>query len=353
MRSGERFGSTYGLQQTKEERRGLGADHRSLRPLPGVTVDRSPGSHDFLTDVLDGLSRPRKQLPPKYFYDARGARLFEDICALEEYYIPSAETEIMETHIDEMVDLLGEDVLLIEYGCGDCAKTRLLLDRLHSPAGFVPIDISSEQLQRVASDLESSYPGLEVMPVCADYTRYYTLPWPARSFSRKVVYFPGSTLGNFDPLPARDFLDHIGDTCGTGGALLIGVDLRKDPRVLHRAYNDRDGVTAAFNLNILARINRELGADFRLDGFTHYAFFNPLASRIEMHLVSLREQDVHVGGVTVHFSVGESIWTESSYKYSIEDFERLVSRTGFEVGKVWTDERDWFSVQYLSSHVNM
>jgi dimethylhistidine N-methyltransferase len=352
MRSGEGFGSSYGLQQTKEERKGMGAVHRSLRPLPGATVDRSPDSHDFLTDVLDGLSRPQKQLSPKYFYDDRGARLFEDICALDEYYIPSAETEIMVTHIDEMVGLLGEDVLLIEYGCGDCAKTRLLLDRLPSPAGFVPIDISSEQLHRVASDLESSYPGLEVMPVCADYTRYYTLPWPDRSFSRKVVYFPGSTVGNFDPLPARDFLDHICDTCASDGALLIGVDLRKDPAVLHRAYNDRDGVTAAFNLNILGRINRELSADFRLDGFEHYAFFNPSASRVEMHLVSMRDQDVHIGGVTVHFGVGESIWTESSYKYSIEGFKRLVSRTGFKVERVWTDERDWFSVQYLSSRGN-
>ena len=349
MQSAERHKSTYGLQQTAEERRGLGADQHTLRPLPGVTIEPAPVRQEFLADVLEGLSRQQKQLPPKYFYDERGARLFEAICTLDEYYIPATETAIMADHVDEMVRLLGEDVLLIEYGCGDCAKTRMLLDRLRSPAGFVPIDISSEQLRRVTSDLELSYPDIEMMPVCADYTRHYTLPRPSRRFSRKVVYFPGSTLGNFDPLPARDFLDHICETCGPGGALLIGIDLRKDPAVLHRAYNDRDGVTAEFNLNILARINRELGADFRLDGFEHYAFFNPSASRVEMHLVSLREQEVHVGGMTVGFSVGESIWTENSYKYTTEDFERFISRTGFEVRRAWTDEREWFSVQYLFS----
>lgn len=343
------FRNRFGLQQTTVERKGLGPVHRTLRQLPGASTDMSPGRREFLIDVLDGLSRPQKQLPPKYFYDERGARLFEDICTLDEYYIPAAETQIMSTHIDEMVDLLGTDILLIEYGCGDCVKTRMLLDHLQSPAGFVPVDISSEQLRRVASDLERSYPGLDVMPVCADYTRYHTLPRPSRPCSRKVVYFPGSTVGNFDPLPARDFLEDIGGTCEPDGGLLIGVDLLKDPRTLHRAYNDSDGVTAAFNLNLLARINNELGADFRLDRFTHYAFFNPAARRVEMHLVSLRDQDVDVSGATVHFDVGESIWTESSYKYSVEDFERLASRAGFEVRRVWTDERQWFSVQYLVS----
>jgi dimethylhistidine N-methyltransferase len=310
-------------------------------------ADSRPGRDEFLSDVLAGLAKPQKQLSPKYFYDDAGARLFEELCELDEYYIPRTEKSIMQAHVKEMTDLLGEDLLLIEYGCGDCAKTRIVLDHLSRPAGFVPIDISFEQLQRVAADLESSYPGLEVMPVCADYTGAYELPRPRRKSARNAVYFPGSTIGNFDPIPARMFLDHMAEACGPDGALLVGVDLKKDPAVLHRAYNDGDGVTAAFNLNLLARINAELGADVRLDAFEHYAFFNPVEGRVEMHLVSLADQPVHVDGITVDFSRGESIWTESSYKYSLDEFASLAAATGFRAERVWTDEREWFSVQYL------
>ncbi len=318
------------------------------RPSPSlIPPDQRPGNGHFLAEVLEGLGKTRKELPSKYFYDQRGALLFEDICKLEEYYIPATEAIIMHESGTEMAHLLGERLLLLEYGCGDCAKTRILLNHLRRPAGFVPIDISFEQLLRVSSDLIYEYPGLEVLPVCADYTSDFELPRSLQPSVRTAVYFPGSTLGNFDPLPARRFLERMGGACGPGGALLIGVDLKKDPAILHRAYNDRHGVTAAFNLNLLHRINRELGADFAPERFSHYAFFNPVESRVEMHLVSLDSQVVNVGGRAFEFAPGESIWTESSYKYSEAEFAALAGSAGFRVAKVWTDPRHWFSVQYL------
>ncbi len=309
--------------------------------------DQRPGNGHFLSEVLEGLGKERKELPSKYFYDQRGALLFEDICKLDEYYIPRTEISIMQQSATQMAHLLGEGLLLLEYGCGDCAKTRILLDHLRKPAGFVPIDISFEQLLRVSSDLIYEYPGLEVLPVCADYTNDFELPRSLRPASRTAVYFPGSTLGNFDPLPARRFLEGMGRACGPGGALLIGVDLKKDPAILHRAYNDRQGVTAAFNLNLLRRINRELDADFNLERFSHYAFFNPAENRVEMHLVSLTAQEVHIAGHAFAFTPGESIWTESSYKYAESEFAALAASAGFRVARVWTDEQRWFSVQYL------
>ncbi len=310
-------------------------------------ADCRPGNGHFLAEVLEGLRKPQKELPPKYFYDDRGAQLFEDICTMDEYYIPLTEASIIDDHIVEMVELLGEDVLLVEYGCGDCAKTRILLNHLRQPAGFVPIDISFEQLQRVSVALTGEYPGLEVLPVCADYTCDFELPAPCRPPARKVVFFPGSTLGNFDPLPAQLFLKEAGRVCGPGGALLLGIDLAKDPGVLHKAYNDSNGITAEFNLNLLKRINLELDANFKLEQFQHYAFYNLAANRMEMHLVSLREQRVYVGGLVFDFAQGESIWTESSYKYTLAGFEKLATSAGFGVDRVWTDERQWFSVHYL------
>jgi dimethylhistidine N-methyltransferase len=253
----------------------------------------------------------------------------------------------METHIREMVEHLRGSILLLEYGCGDCAKTRLLLDGLSGVAAFVPIDISREQLERVAAELGSEYPALELLPVCADYTSDFELPQAERPADRIVAYFPGSTIGNFNPGEARCFLERIAETSGPGGALLIGVDLKKDPHLLHRAYNDPQGVTAAFNLNLLERINNELQCDFRLDHFDHYAFYNPWEGRVEMHLVSLREQVVHLDGMAIPFAEGESIWTESSYKYSLDEFQLLAAGAGFQVERVWTDERRWFSIQYL------
>ena len=312
-----------------------------------ITQDFRPGRERFLAEVLDGLQKPQKELPSKYFYDKRGAALFERICSLEEYYIPCTEASIMKTNIAAMVELIGPKVLLIEYGCGDCKKARFLLDHLPDPVAFVPIDISQEQLERVAQELATDYSTLEVLPVCADYTSRLEIPHPKRDFSRKVVFFPGSTIGNFDPIPARHFLEHIARVIGPDGALLIGLDLKKDAAQLHRAYNDSQGVTAAFNLNLLKRINRELNSDFQLDGFQHRSHYNAKQGRIEMHLVSRREQTVCLGDVTINFTKGESIWTESSYKYNLDEFQQTAAQAGLRVARVWTDPQHWFSVHYL------
>ena len=311
--------------------------------LSDFTLERDT----FREEIMQGLQQPNKQLPAKFLYDARGSRLFEQICELDAYYPTRTEMAIMAAHAHEMAALLGPQCLLIEYGSGSSTKTRILLDMLQEPAGYVPIDISKEQLLRSAAKLGAAYPNLDVFPVCADYTNSFEVPIPTRPISRRVVYYPGSTIGNFDPEAAQRFLAHIADVCGPGGGLLIGVDLKKDPEVLHRAYNDRQGITAAFNLNLLVRINRELETDFQLDQFRHYAFYNPLPGRIEMHLVSLTNQTVHVDDDEIWFNVGESIWTESSYKYTVGEFERLAAAAGYAVEQVWTDRQQRFSVQYL------
>jgi dimethylhistidine N-methyltransferase len=310
-------------------------------------IDCSPGRETFLADVLAGLCKPQKELPSKYFYDERGAALFERICDLEEYYIPRVEASIMHAHIGEMAGLIGSHALLMEYGSGNCEKVRVLLDHLYDPVAYLPVDISRVQLLSVAEQLASEYPELEIYPICADYLARFDVPEARRHPERRCVYFPGSTIGNLDPVPAQRFLKRVAGTCGQGGALLIGVDLKKDPSVLHRAYNDRDGLTAEFNLNLLRRINRELDCDFDPGSFRHHAFYDHEKSRVEMHLISDRDQAVHLSGHTISFAAGESIWTESSYKYDLKDFERIASRAGFNVEHVWTDERQWFSVQYL------
>ena len=312
-----------------------------------ISYNFKPGRESFLAEVLIGLHKPQKELPSKYFYDERGSHLFERICQLKEYYIPRIEVSIMQAHIREMAELIGPHVLLIEYGCGNCEKVRFLIDHLHDPVAYIPIDISQEQLLHVTKELASIYPRLQVLPVCADYTSSFELPIPRQSSKRIVVYFPGSTISNFDPIPAKHFLEQVANLCGSDGALLIGVDLKKDPAVLHSAYDDNEGITAAFNLNLLERINRELDCDFQLDGFQHYAFYNSRESRVEMHLISQRDQAVHMNRETISFARGESIWTESSYKYNLDEFEQMATAAGFRVERVWGDERQWFSVQYL------
>ncbi len=314
-----------------------------------ISYDFKPGLERFLAEVLIGLRKPQKELPSKYFYDERGSKLFERICELKEYYITRIEASIMQAHIEEIVELIGPQVLVIEHGCGNCEKVRFLMDHLHDPVAFIPIDISMEQLLQVSRELDSIYPQLQVLPVCADYTGNFELPIPKRESKRTVVYFPGSTISNFDPIPVEHFLEHVANLCRSNGALLIGVDLKKDPAVLHDAYNDGEGLTAAFNLNLLERINRELGCDFQLDAFEHYAFYNPRESRVEMHLISQKNQVVHINGETISFIKGESIWTESSYKYNLDEFKRMAAVAGFRVERVWIDERQWFSVQYLTT----
>jgi dimethylhistidine N-methyltransferase len=303
----------------------------------------------FRADVIRGLRAPRKYLPCKYFYDNIGSELFEKITRLPEYYPTRTESALMALQAVEMADLLGRRCLLAEYGSGSSAKTRLLLDHLREPAGYVPIDVSGEHLLRSARALAADYPALEVLPLCADFTGPLRLPAPRVRPARTVVYFPGSTVGNFTPPEAAALLRRTAQLCGPGGALLLGADLRKEPRVIEEAYNDEQGVTAAFNINLLARINRELGADFDLDQFAHRAFFDAALGRIEMHLVSRRDQRASVGGEAFFFAEGESIHTENSYKYTLRDLYEMAEAGGFEVGRVWTDPLAYFSVSYLSA----
>jgi dimethylhistidine N-methyltransferase len=300
-------------------------------------------------EIRHGLQSTPKTLPPKLFYDARGARLFERICGLPEYYLTRAELEILRDRAPEIATCVGPDSVLLEYGAGAGVKVRYLLDQLETPAAYVPIDISGEQLESVAAGFAADYPGLAVVPVWADYTAPFTLPQLPASARRRVAYFPGSTIGNFHPREAVAFLRGIAGTVGQGGGLVLGADLRKDPLILHAAYNDQQGVTAAFNLNVLTRLNRELGATFDLSLFRHYAFYNPVVGRIEMHLVSLAEQTVCVGGEPVGFTRGETIWTESSYKYDGEQLARMAREAGFAIRRSWTDGKRRFGVLYLEA----
>ena len=315
---------------------------------PPAVQNSAPDTARFRAEVLRGLRLPAKELPCKYFYDERGARLFEEICALDEYYLTRTELAIMRRHVGEMAGRLGPHCLLIEYGSGSGVKTRLLLDHRPDVAAYVPVDISGEQLAQSAEALAALYPGLEVLPVCADFTRRFRLPRPSYPADRRVLYFPGSTIGNFGPTQATALLRGIGRRCGRGGGLLIGVDLKKDPAILEPAYNDARGVTAAFNLNLLRRINCELGADFRLDRYRHHAFYNAERGRIEMHLVSLEAQTVRIGRTRIVLAEEESIRTECSYKYGLDEFRALAAGAGWSVEQVWTDERQLFSVQYLA-----
>jgi len=297
--------------------------------------------------VLRGLRQSRKQLPCKFFYDRIGSQLFDRICELPEYYLTRTELGILQSNVNEMARAAEEQCLLVEYGSGSSLKTRLLLEHLHNPAAYVPLDISREHLLDAAGRLSALFPALRVLPVCADYTRAFDLP-RCEGASRTVVYFPGSTIGNFDPHEARAFLRSAAERCGPGGGLLIGVDLKKDPAVLHAAYNDAAGLTAAFNLNLLTRINRELDGTFEINRFAHYAFYNPRLGRIEMHLVSRAAQTVSVANHRFVFREGETIFTESSYKYTPDEFQSLATAGGWAVEKVWTDAQRAFSVQYLT-----
>ena len=304
----------------------------------------------FREDVIAGLSRPQKALPPKYFYDAKGSRLFESICRLPEYYPTRAELALTRRHLPAIVRFArargAAGLALVEYGSGESLKSRLLLRALR-PEVYAPVDISAEALAGAERRLAREFPWLRIRPVHGDFSR--PLEIPVRGGGRRVVYFPGSTIGNLSPAEAHAFLRMTRSQVGARGAMLVGVDLRKDANVLHAAYNDARGVTAAFNLNLLARINRELGADFDLARFRHYAFYNPGPGRIEMHLVSTARQRVRIGAHRFAFEAGESIHTENSYKYSIEDFRALAARAGFRGEKAWTDARGRFALHGLSA----
>jgi dimethylhistidine N-methyltransferase len=309
--------------------------------------DTEEEAHEsFARDVVAGLTAPRKTLRPKYFYDEEGSRLFEEITQLPEYYPTRTEIGILEEKGAEIANLIPAGGALVEFGAGSSVKIRAVLRALDKLAVYVPVDISGDFLAEQAEVLQQDFPRLKVRPVAADFTKPFALPKEAQDRPR-VGFFPGSTIGNFDPPEAEAFLRHAGRILGSGARMIVGVDLVKNCEVLRAAYNDAEGVTAAFNLNLLRRINRELGGDFDLDRFEHRAVFNELRSRIEMHLVSRERQRVSVCGKKLEFAPGETIHTECSYKYTIESFGDLVERAGWARVESWTDERDWFSVHVL------
>lgn len=312
-------------------------------------VDLAPERVSFRDAVLGGLADSPKSIPPTYFYDARGSELFEQICALPEYYPTRTETSILRRYASDIAKRIGPDAQIVEYGSGASDKVRIILDALEQPVAYMPVDISGEYLGDAAERLAADYPDLEVTAVIADYRQPFAVPATRRRARARISLFTGSTIGNFTPEEATAFLRHAARRLAGGGALLIGADLRKDPGLLHAAYNDAAGVTAAFNLNLLTRINRELDGTFDVDAFDHYAFYNPLAGRIEMHLMSRRPQRVTVAGRGFVFATGESIHTENSYKFDLDGFRDMARRAGFVPEAVWLDDQRWFSVHLLRS----
>ena len=320
-----------------------------IQQHPSQRFRRAP-DQTLIADVLAGLKDEPKHLSPMYFYDEHGSHLFDRICSLPEYYLTRTETHILARYASEMAAQIGPDAVLVELGSGASTKTRLLLDQMPDLAAYVPVDISRSHLFAAARGIRESYPNLEVLPVCADFTQPFAVPAPRRAAGRVAVFFPGSTIGNFDPPAAVELLRTMLRIAGDSGALLIGYDFVKDRGILEPAYNDAAGVTAAFNLNALVRLNRELGTDFDLTGFRHQAVWEPGASRMEMHLVSERAQDVTVGAETVTFAAGEHLVTEHCHKYTAESFAQLARDAGWDAKAAWTDERRYFNVQYLEPH---
>lgn len=302
---------------------------------------------DFRDAVIEGLGREPKTIPSKFLYDQRGSALFEQICTLPEYYPTRVETAILNRHAAEIASMCGHRCVLIELGSGSSAKTRILLDRLDSPAAYIPVDIAYDQLRVAAALIARDYPQLEVLPLCADYTAPFELPAPRRQASRRVTFFPGSTIGNLEPAEAVRFIANLARASKPGDAIIVGVDLLKSRAMLERAYNDSQGVTADFNLNILRRMKRELKADIQIDGFHHRAVFNPEAGRIEMHLVSTRDQVIRLDHREIPVRRGEAIVTEHCYKYAIDAFCELVAAADCRVERTWTDSERFFCTYYL------
>jgi dimethylhistidine N-methyltransferase len=309
--------------------------------------DLEPSTEEFRDAVIAGLRGRPKTLPCKFFYDAEGSRLFDRICELPEYYPTRTENGILRRHAADIAKLVGPGARLVEFGSGAGEKIRLLLSALERPAAYVPVDISRRHLLAAASGLARDFPRLAIAPVCADYTRPFELPALGMAPETTVGFFPGSTIGNFTADEARAFLAGARALLGPDSWMIIGVDLRKDEQVLTRAYDDAAGVTAAFNLNLLRRINRELGGTFDLDQFAHAARWNDGDGRIEMHLTSRRAQTVEIGHERFVFRAGETIHTENSHKYALDGFAALAAGAGYETRAVWTDAAGLFSVQAL------
>lgn len=310
--------------------------------------DLGHDSQDFRDAVLAGLAKPQKRIPSTFFYDDEGSRLFDRICRLEAYYPTRTETELLAQHAPDLAKRTPSGATLVEFGSGSSLKTRILLDGLPGLAAYLPIDISRGHLIAAAQGLATDYPRLAVVPVCADYSRDFALPseLPGQA---TLGFFPGSTIGNFSPLEATAFLRRCTGLLGPDGAMLVGVDLQKDPARLHAAYNDAAGVTAAFNLNLLARINRDLGADIDLQAFGHRALYNEARACIEMHLVSLKAQEIEIAGKIFRFSESETIHSEDSHKYTVAGFQALARAAGWHPAKAWCDPDDLFSLHYLTA----
>ncbi len=339
--------------------------HRTLRPRlggeedttvnmpdPSLTMQKPTDGamrEDFKQDVLRGLSACPKRLPCKHFYNERGSQLFDQICELEEYYLTRTEQRIMERYAGEMGEQIGPGVMLVEYGSGSSQKTRILLDHLPDPVAYVPVDISARHLSKAASRIAADYAHVDVLPVCADFTKPFPLPKSNRAPTHVAVYFPGSTIGNLLPAQAETLLAQISHLCGHAGGLLIGVDLQKDRQVLEAAYNDRRGVTSEFNLNLLHRIDRELvDSEIDVSQFEHHAFYNDARGRIEIYLRSRCEQTVQIAEREFRFAAGELVHTEYSHKYTIDGFAKLAQKAGLTLRKAWTDEREYFAVLHLA-----
>jgi dimethylhistidine N-methyltransferase len=313
--------------------------------------NESPEAADFYREVIAGFSQRPRSIPPKYFYDEEGSRLFESICKQPEYYLTRTEIVLLEKHADDIKTLVGSGCYLVEPGSGSCEKVRLLLDTLR-PTAYVPMDISCAHLRMAAAGIAADYPWLDVHAVCTDITREVSLAFIPEQ-AAPVMFYPGSSIGNFDRDDAVEFLACLARIAGPGGGLLIGVDLKKDHAMLHDAYNDAGGVTAAFNLNLLQRANRELDADFDMDAFEHHARYNSTAGRIEMYLTCTRKQTVNIDGHSFDFNAGDSIHTENSYKYTNDEFRSLAQQAGFTSCAVWTDSDRLFSLHFLRVDRNL
>ncbi|VAW95722.1 FIG00856872: hypothetical protein [hydrothermal vent metagenome] len=312
--------------------------------------DFHPKQTDFFGEVINGLKNEKKFIPPKFFYDEKGSKIFDNICESPEYYPTRTEIEILQNNADEISQYIDTDCLLIEPGSGSSQKVRLLLDTL-KPSVYMPMDISKDYLIQIAKDVSTEFAWLDVHAACIDYTDKIKLPYNLDDV-HKVAFFPGSSIGNFEPSDAVKFLENIAEIVKPGGGILIGVDLKKDSETLNAAYNDSTGATAEFNLNLLTRINQELNADFDLNSFEHTAFYNDKKSRVEMHLKSKKHQVVSVSNNDISFLENETIHTENSYKYTLKEFKSLLRTAGFEPMRAWTDDNDLFSVHYCNLSVN-
>lgn len=311
--------------------------------------DLYPKQDDYINEIIIGLQKSPKNISPKFFYNEQGSKLFSQICELKEYYPTRTEMKILQSCVKELAEIIDDDCAIIEYGCGSSEKIQILLDAMPACQTYVGVDISKEALLELADFLSASYLDLEVIALAADFTKAFQLPFQFGKRLKKIAFFPGSSFGNFEKDMGHRFLQNVANTVGSGGGLLIGVDLKKSPYILNDAYNDSQGVTAEFNLNILNRLNQICASHFNHKHFEHHAFYNEEEGRIEMHLKSLIDHSVEVAGSNILFKRGENIHTENSYKYSIEEFQYLAVRAGWLPQRYWTDDESLFSVHYLEA----